>query len=106
MSTLYLSAPYDKSQFGGPFYKDFDTILQSSVGPDYAIYSTLIGQVSPGVRVVVFDRVRRLQAEGTVGHVVPKPSNRVPRYDVHILGLVAVQYADPPAVNRCGVEVL
>jgi hypothetical protein len=105
MPTLYLSAPYDKSQQGSAFYKDFYTILQSAVGPDYAIYSTLIGQISSGIRVVVFDRSRQLQAEGVVGQLVPKPSNRVPRYDVHIRNLVAVGYSNPPNVNRCGVQV-
>lgn len=105
MPALYLSAPYDKSQFGSAFYKDFHTILQSGIGPDYAIYSTLIGRITQGMRVVVFDRGRRLQAEGTVSHLVPKPSNRVPRYDVHIRDLAAAHYNDPPGVNRCGVEV-
>lgn len=106
MTTLYLSAPYDRSQFGSDFYKDYHAILRSGIGPDYAIYSTLIGQIRPGIRVVVFDRGRQLQAEGTVSHLVPKPSNRVPRYDVHIHNLTTVHYNSPPGVNRCGVEVL
>jgi hypothetical protein len=106
MSILYLSAPYDKSQFGSTFYKDYHTILQSGIGPDYAIYSTLIGRIKPGIKVVIFDRSRKLQAEGTVSHLIPKPGNRVPRYDVHIHNLAAVHYTDPPGVNRCGVEVL
>jgi hypothetical protein len=106
MTTLYLSAPNDKSQQGSAFYKDFYTILQSGAGPDYALYSTLVGQGNPGSRVVVFDRGRQLQAEGVVSHLVPKPSNRVSRYDVHIQNLVAVQYNRPPNVNRCGVQVL
>jgi hypothetical protein len=106
MTTLYLSAPYDKSQQANPFYKDFYTILSNFIGPDYAIYSTLIGQISPGIKVVVFDRARQLQAEGFVSHLVPKPSNRVPRYDVHIRNLAAVHYTNPPHVNRCGVELV
>jgi hypothetical protein len=106
MSTLYLSAPYDKSQFGSAFYKDYHMILQSGIGPDYAIYSTLIGRIKPGMKAIVFDRGRQLQAEGTVSHLVSKPSNRVPRYDVYIHNLTAVGYTHPPGVNRCGVEVL
>ena len=105
MSTLYLSAPFDKSQFSSAFYKDYFTILQSGIGPDHAIYSTLIGSIVPGMRVVVFDRVRHQQAEGTVNHLVPKPSNRVPRYDVYIDNLAVVAYNGPHPVNRCGVEV-
>jgi hypothetical protein len=53
MPTLYLSAPYDKSQFGSAFFKDFSTIVQNGIGPDYAIYSTLIGAIRPGMRVIV-----------------------------------------------------
>jgi len=66
MPTLYLSAPYDKSQFGSTFYKDFQTICQNGIGPDYAIYSTLIGSITPEMKVIVFDRVRKRQAEGAV----------------------------------------
>jgi hypothetical protein len=106
MLALYLSAPYSKSQQGSTFYRDFYTILQNGIGPDYAIYSTLIGQIHSGMRVIVFDRVRRLQAEGTASHLTPKPGNRIQRYDVHIRNLSAVQYSSPPRVNRCGVAVL
>jgi hypothetical protein len=106
MATLYLSAPEEKSQGGSGFYRDFYTILQSGVGPDYAIYASLIGQVRAGISVVVFDRNRRLRAEGVVFAVTPKPSNRVQRYDVEIRGLATVSYTNPPSVNRCGVAVL
>jgi hypothetical protein len=106
MRTLYLHAPYDKSQRGSTFYKDFYTILQNGIGPDYAIYSSLVGVINPGTRVVVFDRSRQLQAEGVVSHLVPKPFNRIQRYDVHIRNLATVPYSNPPGVNRCGVEVL
>ncbi len=106
MHTLYLHAPYDKSQQGGAFYKDFYTIFQNGIGPDYAIYSGLIGLINPGTRVVVFDRSRQLQAEGVVSHLVLKPFNRIQRFDVHILNLARVPYSNPPGVNRCGVEVL
>ena len=107
MPTLYLHAPWDRTQQGrGAFYKDFYSILQNRVGPDYAIYSTLVGQVCPGTKVVVFDRARQLRAEGVVSTLTPKPSNRVQRYDVHIPNLTKVPYKDPPPVNRCGVAVV
>src|SRR5882724_7871965 len=106
MPTLYLSAPFDKTQEGQTaFYKDFYRIVQNGIGPDYAIYSTLIGQIRPGLKVVLFDRVRQKQAEGKVTQVIPKPSNRVPRYDIYIQDLTTVPYSSPPRVNRCGVEV-
>ncbi len=105
MPTLYLSAPYDKSQQGSSFYKDFYTILQSGIGPDYAIYSSLVGQINAGMKVVLFDRGRHLQAEGSVISLNPKPSNRIQRYDVYIRNLSTVQYTNPPGMNRCGVGV-
>ena len=105
MSTLYLSAPKARTQ-GGPFYRDFYTILENRVGPDYAIYANIAAQIHPGTHVVVFDRDRQLQAEGTVSAVTPKPSNRIQRYDVHIPDLGPVNYTQPPAVNRCGVMLL
>jgi len=104
--TLYLSAPNNKSQQGSAFYKDFYTILSTGIGPDCAIYSSLIGQINPGIKVVVFDRDRQLQAEGLVSHLVPKPCNVVPRYDVYIRNLATVHYTNPPRVNRCDVQVL
>jgi len=107
MPMLYLHAPFDKTQQGsGAFYKDFFTILKNCVGPDYAIYGTLIGQVRPGIKAVLFDRARQLRAEGVVSAVTPKPSTRIQRYDVHIPNLTKVPYTDPPPVNRCGVAVV
>lgn len=105
MLTLYLSAPYDKTQQMGAYYKDFYTILNSAVGPDYAIHSGLLAQIQSGMPVVVFDRVRQLQARGIVDHVAPRPYSRVPRYHVYIRNLAPVRYNRPPRVNRCGVEV-
>jgi len=106
MPTLYLSAPKVMTQQGSGFYRDFYTILQNHIGPDYAIYDSLIGQVRPGIKAVVFDRDRQLRAEGVVNTVAPKPSNRVQRYDVHISNLTQVPYTNPPRVNRCGVAVV
>jgi hypothetical protein len=106
MPTLYLHAPWDRTQQGiGAFYKDFYTILKNCIGPDYAIYGRLIGQVGPGTKAVVFDRIRGLRAEGVVSALTPKPSKRVQRYDVHIPDLAQVPYIDPPPVNRCGVAI-
>jgi len=57
--------------------------------------------------VVVFDRDRRLQAEGTVTGYGPtsKARNGVQRYDVSIRGLTLRPYTDPPRVNRFGVGI-
>jgi hypothetical protein len=32
------------------FYRDFYTILQTHIGPDYAFYDSLIGLVRPGIK--------------------------------------------------------
>src|SRR4051794_31152097 len=106
VTTLYLSAPKVMTQQGTNFYKDFYTILENGIGPDYAVYENLIGQVRPGIKVVVFDRGRQLCAEGVLAAVRPKPSKRVRRYDVHISNLRQVSYTNPPRVNRCGVAVV
>jgi hypothetical protein len=53
MPTLFLSAPKIRTQHGSGFYRTFDTILSNGVGPDYGIYSNLVGQVHSGMRVVV-----------------------------------------------------
>lgn len=105
MPTLYLSAPKIRTQ-AGPFYRDFYTILQNHVGPDYAIYGNIAAQIHAGMHVVVFDRDRQLQTEGTISGIVPKPSNRVQRYDIEIPDLQTVNYSYPPFVNRCGVALV
>lgn len=108
MPTLYLSAPKAKTQQAAGFYKDFYTILASGKGPDYAISSNLIGQVCAGIKVVVFDRDRRLRAEGVVTHysVKGKAGNGITRYDVYIRNLTPVSFSRPPRVNRSGVAVV
>ena len=54
MPTLYLDAPTGKTQQGtSTFYRTFDTIVASKVGPDYAIYSGIASQLSSGIKVVV-----------------------------------------------------
>jgi hypothetical protein len=106
MPSLYLSAPRVMVQHGNGFYRDFFTILQSGIGPDYAIYQSLKEQISCGMPVVVFDRDRSLRAEGIVSAIVPKRSNRIQRYDVQIQNLRPVSYSNPPKVNRCGVAIV
>src|SRR5437870_1166704 len=103
MPTLFLSAPKVMTQQGTGFYRDFYTILQNHIGPDYAIHASIRAQLHPGIHVVVFDRDRQLQAEGDISALTPKPSNRVQRYDVDIPNLSQVPYSNPPRVNRCGV---
>ncbi len=105
MPTLYLSAPYNRNQSDVSSYRDFRKILQDGKGPDYAIYSTLIERIVPGMKVVVFDRTRQLQAEGVVSRLEQRPGNRVARYHVYLRDLTEVSYTHPPRVNRCGVEV-
>jgi hypothetical protein len=102
MPTLYLSAPKARTQ-DGAFYRNFAKILHDRVGPDYAIGENLAAQIHAGTRVVIFDRNDHRQAEGTVSHLKPKPSNRIKRYDVYIPDLHEVSYTQPPSVRRTGV---
>jgi len=106
VSTLYLSAPWDKTD-PGTHRKDFYEILERRVGPDYAIYSGLIGLVRPGMRAEVFDKGRGKKAEGVVTKLVPKrrAGNGVQRYDVLLGELTEVPYTNPPQFNRCGIAV-
>jgi hypothetical protein len=106
MRTLFLLAPHSKNQ-PSTNHKDFNTIRASGVGPDYGISSNLIGQVAPGMPVVVFDRDRGLQARGIVTGCTPttKAGNGVQRYDVGIRGLAMQPYTHPPRVNRFGVGI-
>ncbi len=106
MPTLFLLAPHSKTD-PGTHRKDFYAILANGVGPDYGISSNLIVQVAAGMRAVVFDRDRRLQAEGTVTSFAPttKAGNGVQRYDVSIRSLTLQPYTNPPRVNRFGVGI-
>ena len=108
MRTLLLSAPKDKNTATG-LHKSFSTILSNRIGPEYAIYGTLLGQISPGMKVIVFERVARRQAEGTVATIVHtgnKTGQGVRRYNISIPDLHEVQYSRPPQVNRCGVGIV
>ena len=103
MPILYLSAAKSQIQRGAAYYRDFYAILQNRVGPDYAIHPHIRVKLRLGIRAVVFDKDRRLRAEGVVSAITRKPSNGVERYDVHIPNLTQVPYSNPPGVNRCGV---
>jgi hypothetical protein len=106
MPTLFLSAPKSKTQ-PSTHHRDFYTILAGGVGPDYGIYANLIGRVYTGMKVVVFDRDRRLQADGLVVNcaATSKAGNGVQRYDVRIRDLTEVPYTTPPRVNYFGVAI-
>jgi hypothetical protein len=107
MKTLLLSAPKDKNAASG-LHRTFNSILASNIGPEYAIYANLVGQISTGMKVVVFERIDRRQAEGVVTGVNPtghKTGAGVSRYDVLIRDLHEVQYTHPAPVNRCGVAI-
>jgi hypothetical protein len=104
MRTLFLLAPRSKNR-PTTNHKDFFTILANGVGPDYGISNNLIGQMSPGMPVVVFHRDRGRQAWGIVTGYTPtiKAGNGVQRYDVGIRDLAMQPYTNPPRVNRFGV---
>jgi hypothetical protein len=106
MRTLFLLAPRSKNQ-PSTNHKDFYTILSNGVGPDYGIFSNLIGQIRPGMPVVFFDRDRSLQAGGmmTGYKATNKAGDGVQRYNVGIDGLTLQQYTRPPRVNRFGVGI-
>ena len=90
------------------FFRTFQTIVANGIGPDYAIYSSIISQIQPGLKVVVFDREQQVRAEGTLAAYVAKgkAGNGVQRYDLQIDNLHDVPYTSPPAVNHCGVALV
>ena len=105
MKTLLLSAPKDKDATSA-LHKTFNRILERQIGPEYAIYANLAGQIVPGMKVIVFERIDRRQAEDVVASFNPtghKTGAGVTRYDVSIRDLHEVPYSHPPSVNRCGV---
>jgi hypothetical protein len=106
MSTLYLLAPQSKNN-PSSHHKDFYTIFNSGIGPDYGISRSEITRIRAGMPVIFFDRDRQLQASGTVAGYVPtvKAGNGVQRYDVEISNFTLQQYNDPPRVNRFGVAI-
>jgi len=76
------------------------------MGEGFAIASTLVGGVKPGMPVIVLNKQRRLRAEGTVVRLEPtvKAGNGLQRYNVWMRDLELKPYADE-AVNRCGVGI-
>ena len=70
MPTLFLSAPKSETQ-PGTHRRDFYTILANGIGPDYGLYAALISRICTGMKVVVFDGDRRLQAESVVVNYTP-----------------------------------
>jgi hypothetical protein len=108
MPTLYLSAPKDKDT-ASALHRDFNTIRASSVGPEYAIARKWLMQIMPGMKVVVFNRADRKQAEGNVAAVSPtgqQTAQGLLRYNVIIRDLADVSYNHPPQVDRFGVSVI
>jgi hypothetical protein len=110
MATLYLNAPAGRTQQGtSNFYRTFDTILTTKIGPDYAIYSGIASQLSSGIKIVVCDKEAQSprRAEGTMaGNLVLSGAagNGARRYDVSIPNLIEVEYVAPPAqFNHWGV---
>ncbi len=91
MPTLFLSAPKVMNEVGSGYYRDFYTILNGKIGPDYAIYASIRAKSSTGT---------------PVSALTMQPSRRVQRYHVHIPDLTQVPYTNPPPVNRCGVALL
>jgi len=106
MSTLFLLAPKSKNN-PSSHQKDFHTIFNSGIGPDYGISRGQIARIFVGMPVVLFDRDLQRQASGTVVGYTPttKAGNGVQRYDVNISNFSPQQYNDPPRVNRFGVAI-
>lgn len=106
MSTLFLLAPKSKNN-PSSHHKDFYTIFNSGVGPDYGISQGQLVQIFVGMPVILFDRDLKRQASGTVVSYTPttKAGNGVQRYDVRIRNLTVQPYDNPPRVNRFGVAI-
>jgi len=109
MPTLFLNAPKAQTQHGSAFYKPFQQILATGIGPDYGISACEMAQIQAAganLKVVVTDKDSRLQAEGVFHHCIPKAKagNGVQRYDVCTRGFTPVSYTKPPNVSRFGVR--
>ena len=105
MRTLVIHAPQHKVKGGGA---SFGAILSSGVGPEYAIYESIISKLSiPGSTVVLLDKDQELRAEGVLVKLVRTP-RRIPnawRYNVHVEKWTTVSYKSEE-LNRCGVALL
>jgi hypothetical protein len=111
MPTLFLNAPKTQTQHGSGFYRPFQHILATGIGPDYGISAGEMAQIhgaGVNLKVVVTDKDARLQAEGVFHHCIPKAKagNGVQRYDVYTGGFTPVSYTTPPRVSRFGVRFI
>ncbi len=106
MSTLFLLAPKSKNN-PSSHQRDFYTIFNSGVGPDYGISKKQLSRIFVGMPVILFDRDLQRQASGTVLGYSPttKAGNGVQRYDVRIRSFSLQPYNNPPRVNRFGVAI-
>ena len=106
--------------------QDFDAVLQLNVGEAYCFTSREADEIRPGRQVIVLDKTKHRRADGTlkglesVEHARACSKGRS-RYDVHLDGLVEVDFDAPLPplslkpkrckdgslyLNRCGVALL
>ena len=111
MTTLVILAPDYKVKRGGMSFK---AVLTGGIGPQYAIYESIISQLTiPGSKVVVLRNNKigslhkRERAEGLLVKLVQTTKTRggIWRYDVYFEKWKMVGYA-PEDLNRCGVAVI
>src|SRR5436853_423350 len=81
MPNLVSECPKARTQPRRGHYRNFYTIRQNHVGPDYAMYANIGAQLQYGFRAEVCDRDRHLQAQGVVSARTQTPSSRVERYE-------------------------
>ncbi len=107
MKTLVLHAP--KTQDEASHARDFETIVQTGIGPAYAIFSQLLPEIEEGCEVIVFSKDTKKQARGTLSGwaAVGKTRNHLTRYDFYIQGLENVPFnGSLIELNRCGVALI
>jgi hypothetical protein len=100
MNTFVISTPSTKS--GPPGYRSFANTLE------YGIFSGLLGQLSPGMRVIVIDKPGGRQAEGKlITWNLKYVDNGVGHYDVVMQGLQVVPFQGGSIpLNRRGVAII
>ncbi len=89
--------------------RTFKSTCAKRVGDKYAIFDSLVRQLSPGCPVILLSKDEKKRAEGKLTKLELRTvaKNGVPRYDVHIGELNEVNYrGDKIKLNRCGVTVL
>ena len=104
MPTLVLNVPTWREEQDGA--RSFESTMATGIGEGFAIASTLVGHVRPGIPVIVLNKQRGLRAEGFVVRLQPtvKTGSGMQRYNVWMRDLEMKPYADE-AVNRCGVGI-